>query len=236
MKETSHDPPIDPELEARIVAMMLGEASDFERDQLNRLIEQCPELATFKEQIQRVHGLLQDVGTGESVAQDDDWKLSAEKRNKVLAVIRSEPEQQPASDVLSITAQNGPMKQNSFWSYSKVAAVLCLVGSLGVLLLLVSANRLRAKLPRGELWRACQILNIGSRRRSRFLTRPLLLASPQPNHPNDLPSMKRNPVQSTKQSSVKQPQNMTMSRSQKRPFPASAGRWMLIKLYRALTT
>ena len=64
MKEESHNPWTDPELEARIVALVLGEASDFERDELNRLIEERPELAAFKEQIQSVHGLLRDVGDG----------------------------------------------------------------------------------------------------------------------------------------------------------------------------
>ena len=51
MKEEKepHGPRIDPELEARIVALVLGEASDFEREELNRLIEEWPDLAAFKE-------------------------------------------------------------------------------------------------------------------------------------------------------------------------------------------
>ena len=53
MKEESHNSRIDPELETRIVALVLGESSDVQRDQLNRLIEERPELAAIKEQIQR---------------------------------------------------------------------------------------------------------------------------------------------------------------------------------------
>ena len=49
MKEESQNPWTDPELEARIVALVLGEASDFEREELNRLIEEWPDLAAFKE-------------------------------------------------------------------------------------------------------------------------------------------------------------------------------------------
>jgi Mg-chelatase subunit ChlD len=135
MKDQSHDSPIDPELEARIVALMLGEASDFERDQLNLLIAERPELAAFKEQIESVHGLLQDIGTGESVADDDDWKLSADKRGKVLAVIRGEPEQQPANHVLNMSAErNSVAKANLFWTLGKIAAVLCVTVSLGIML------------------------------------------------------------------------------------------------------
>ena len=56
MKEESHNPRIDPELEARIVALVLGEASDFERDELNRLIEERPELAMLKDQVKNIKG------------------------------------------------------------------------------------------------------------------------------------------------------------------------------------
>ena len=64
MKEEPQNPSIDPELEARIVALVLGEASDFECDELNRLMEERPELAEFKDMIRGTHGLLQDVATG----------------------------------------------------------------------------------------------------------------------------------------------------------------------------
>ena len=58
MNEESKRPNIDPELEARIIALVLGEASDFEDQQLNKLIEFRPDLAAFKSEMQRVHGLL----------------------------------------------------------------------------------------------------------------------------------------------------------------------------------
>ena len=86
MKEESQHPSIDPQLEARIVALVLGEAADFERDELNRLMDVRPELAAFKAHIESVHGLLQGVGEGE-VGVDEDWKLPAERRRAVLGFL-----------------------------------------------------------------------------------------------------------------------------------------------------
>lgn len=90
MSEESHSPSIEPELEARIIAMVLGEASDFERDELLRLIEERPELAEFLRQMQRAHGLLLEVGEGEVSPASHNWKLPTEKRNAVLAAIRGD--------------------------------------------------------------------------------------------------------------------------------------------------
>jgi len=137
MKEESRkqNPWTDPEIEARIVALVLGEASDFEREELNRLIEEWPDLAAFKEQIQGVHGLLGDVVTGESVAEDDEWKLPAEKRSAVLAVIGGETKEQPAEQVVTKAASEGrrPVKRRLFWSLTTIATVVCVAGLLGVM-------------------------------------------------------------------------------------------------------
>ena len=101
MKEASHKHWIGPDLETRIVALVLGEASDLERDQLMRLIEERPELATLKEQFDAVHQLLRDVGAGELPAADDDWQLSAERRNALLALICGDAKERPVQKVFS---------------------------------------------------------------------------------------------------------------------------------------
>ena len=75
---------IDPKLETRIIAMVMGEASDFERDELEQVMQQHPELLEFKNEFQELHRLLTDAGKGEAMP-DDDWKLSAPKRDFVLA-------------------------------------------------------------------------------------------------------------------------------------------------------
>ena len=82
---------IEPELEARMVAMILGEASDFEIDELERLLAERPELRIFKRRLEVVHGLL-----GEAVKPDDlpAWGLSSERREAVLKAIGAAPEEE----------------------------------------------------------------------------------------------------------------------------------------------
>lgn len=151
MNEESKRPNIDPELEARIIALVLGEASDFEDQQLNKLIEFRPDLAAFKSEMQRVHGLLTDVGATEFQAPVDDWRLPSEKRNAVLAVIRGEATvQQAASNVHDATASGHVETSNSSgmssgvssavarrwnWNPAFVAAALCLAAFMGLIFL-----------------------------------------------------------------------------------------------------
>jgi secreted protein with Ig-like and vWFA domain len=73
----------DPELEARVVALVLGEASDFEREDLERLLAEEPELRLFKERIEEVHRMLGEQDGAR------EWKLSDARRQKVLAVATS---------------------------------------------------------------------------------------------------------------------------------------------------
>jgi hypothetical protein len=70
------EPWSDPAHEARIVAWVLGEASEFEIADLKRLIAENPELAAFKRRIEAVHGLL-----GEAAKPDaEPWALAPERR------------------------------------------------------------------------------------------------------------------------------------------------------------
>ena len=75
---------IEPELEARLVALILGEASAFEVEELDRILKKRPEVALAKQRLEEAHGLL-----GQAMAKaddDDEWKLSTDRREKVLAV------------------------------------------------------------------------------------------------------------------------------------------------------
>jgi Mg-chelatase subunit ChlD len=137
MKEESHNPGIDPELEARIVALVLGEASDFEREHLDRLVKERPELAAFKEQMQSMHGLLGIVATDDSVADDCDWTLPAEKRDALLALISGDAAEQPTVRFVSKPVeQRSSVKGSLLWKFTKIAAVFFFaagsVGSIGV--------------------------------------------------------------------------------------------------------
>ncbi len=98
MTEELHNIPIEPELEARIVALVLGEASDFEAEELNRLVALRPELAAFKLQVEQIHGNLKHVSTGELETPEAEWKLPAERRNAVRAAIRGEAGVMEAAD------------------------------------------------------------------------------------------------------------------------------------------
>src|SRR5882724_12041349 len=82
-KPESQPAAIDPALEARVVAWVAGEASAFERAELERLIAAQPELAIFKRRIEAVHGLV-----GEAARPDQEpLRMSAERRAKVLQAI-----------------------------------------------------------------------------------------------------------------------------------------------------
>lgn len=93
MNEELHNIPIEPELEARIVALVLGEASDFEAEELNRLVARRPELAAFKLQMEQIHGSLKHVSSGELESPEAEWRLPAERRSAVMAAIRGEAAQ-----------------------------------------------------------------------------------------------------------------------------------------------
>ena len=75
---------IEPEIEARVVALIFGEASPFEAEEIERLMDERPEIRAFKRRMESVHGLL-----GNSLAPDDDdqWELSPERKAEVLTAI-----------------------------------------------------------------------------------------------------------------------------------------------------
>ena len=127
MNEEQRHPPIDPELEARIVAAVLGEASDFEREELERLIEQRPELAAFRAEIQGVHALMQDIATDDPVPEDQDWKLAAEKRDALLAVFSGEATKLAKTSLPAASKQiMGGRTRTLLKVIAALAAVLCL--------------------------------------------------------------------------------------------------------------
>lgn len=117
MNKKQETPHIDPALAVSIVALVLGEASEFEREHLEQLIDQRAELAAYRRQIENLHRLLDDVAglkqcseiqdavsqqgasqqgaSQEGASQegnvpaesDADWKLSPDRRAALLAVL-----------------------------------------------------------------------------------------------------------------------------------------------------
>ncbi|TWT84832.1 von Willebrand factor [Planctomycetes bacterium CA13] len=134
MNEESHNRKIDPQLEARIVALVMGEASELERDQLSQLMEENPELATLKSEYESIHGLMREVAAGETLPQDDDWKLSAEKRHSVLAVLDGKSHEPTSAPVHVQSSERRRWWTGSFVpSYPRIAAILSVAGCLGLL-------------------------------------------------------------------------------------------------------
>ena len=68
---------IEPEIEARVVALILGEASDFEAEELERMMDERPEIRVFKRRLESVHGL---VGSALAPDDDEDWQLAPERK------------------------------------------------------------------------------------------------------------------------------------------------------------
>ena len=79
-------PWISPDLEARITAWVLGEASPFEIAELTRLISENPELAVFKRRLEGVHGLVTEA---HRVPTTPALTLSPERRASILAAIEA---------------------------------------------------------------------------------------------------------------------------------------------------
>ncbi|MEI6493171.1 MAG: von Willebrand factor type A domain-containing protein [Verrucomicrobiota bacterium] len=83
MNTTNNEGPqpwIDPALEARVVAGVLGETSAFESAELDRVLADNPELAIFKRRIEAVHAL---VGAA-SRPEQPKIQLSPDRRQKLL--------------------------------------------------------------------------------------------------------------------------------------------------------
>lgn len=71
---------IEPELQVRITAMVLGEASEFECDELEKLITEKPELAIYRRRLQAIHHLLDETVCPQ---RDSEWQLSEDKRERL---------------------------------------------------------------------------------------------------------------------------------------------------------
>ena len=129
---------IDKELQVRVMNLVVGEASDFERDQLQMLMEQRAEVAAFYQHVEHLHGLLCEFGAGEpsldidEESADDTWQLSPERRQRVLAVLNGKDGNAPAKVALaSSTITKQKFLRSRWWSAGVVAiaasVLLCLL-------------------------------------------------------------------------------------------------------------
>lgn len=78
----------DPELEARLVAMLMGELSPYEEAEMEVELERSPELRLFRDRMEEVLGLVSEVGQlVEDEADGDEWKMTGERRGDLLEKI-----------------------------------------------------------------------------------------------------------------------------------------------------
>lgn len=79
-------PVSEDQLEARITAWVLGEASPFEIAELESLVAKSPELQLFFARTLAIHSLLKEAETTAN-APSEDWKLPDEKRAKLSPIL-----------------------------------------------------------------------------------------------------------------------------------------------------
>ena len=103
------------------MAWALGEASEFEKAEIERLLADNPELAAFARRIQAVHGLLGDAHQPEPAT--DEWKLSPERRATVTALF-GDDFPNPVSGDAPLPGPGGGKPRRWRLPLSLVAAVL----------------------------------------------------------------------------------------------------------------
>ncbi len=130
--ENQPQPWIDPALEARVVAHVLGETSAFEAAELDRHLADNPELALFRRRITAIHDL---VGTA-THPDAEPLRLAPDRRAQLLAAIgtvTAEPSE--TVRVLSPTRRN--------WSTPRILVPLaaCLIVTAIAIPLLTTTTR-----------------------------------------------------------------------------------------------
>ncbi len=116
---------IEPALEARIVALILGEASAFEKEELERIISERPEVGLWKRRMEAIHGMAQEAA---KPTEKKDWKLSGERREKVLATFKKDEEVVPAAVFLPAEKQRTPFRRRVLTAAAVIAICFVILG------------------------------------------------------------------------------------------------------------
>ena len=142
---------IEPDIDMRLTAMVLGEASDFETSQLHELMNQRPELAAWYGQLQILHGALNhwamreqgkvDESPVEFAEEIETWKLGADQRAKVLAILEQEPSNN-VQHVLSVPTWQKRLgrRLSAKWLVISASAAACFVLLCSFLMLSASTK------------------------------------------------------------------------------------------------
>jgi Mg-chelatase subunit ChlD len=135
MSDAFNSNKIELELQVRLMNLVLGEASDFERDQLQEMMEQRSELADYYQQLQHLHGLLCEVGAGDPSLEfdastaEDAWQLPADRRERVLAVLDMQSPNPPGRVTLATTGEPTRWRMKLLGAVA-VASIACFLMGL----------------------------------------------------------------------------------------------------------
>ena len=79
---------IDPNIEVRILSMILGEASEFEQAELQKEILGNLEIKAFYQRMLEIHELLENVNISSDGVASNDWKLNPKHRSQLLDIFK----------------------------------------------------------------------------------------------------------------------------------------------------
>ena len=124
---------IDPDLEARITALVLGEIAEFDVEELERTIKKHPELQIFRRRMESIHQLLSEAVPSKKAPENTDWKLSEARRSALLETFAKTPSASSSSSnthtrrsILLKNEERNAKKRRLWLQLSGVAAVLIL--------------------------------------------------------------------------------------------------------------
>jgi Mg-chelatase subunit ChlD len=146
-----NDSSIDRDLQVRLMNLVMGEASDFERDQLQSMMEQRADVAAYYEHVVHLHGLLCEVGTGELPSDVDAngadvvWQLSPDRRKKVLSVLSGNDASPNVVVALTDSASKPVLSSWNWWT----VGVVVVTGAVLVGLMLPSRFAARKRVVYG---------------------------------------------------------------------------------------
>ncbi|MFT5464990.1 MAG: Mg-chelatase subunit ChlD [Verrucomicrobiales bacterium] len=133
-------PWIDPDLEARIVALVLGEASDFESEQLDRIIGERRELQIFRKFIESAHEQMAEIGAKPGNEAENEWRLGANRRATILNAI-GQPAEENAAQIMAVrpaaAERKVPYRRAWIWRNAGAAAaagLMFLIGSIAMMM------------------------------------------------------------------------------------------------------
>jgi len=114
---------IEDALEVRVVAWLLGEASDFERAELEAMVRENAAVRGFHHEMKSLIGDARSAH-GMDGPEEEDWKLSSDRRDKVMAELGAVVSQKKSSGKRVDRWPGAAMKRRMQWISMAAAVVL----------------------------------------------------------------------------------------------------------------